>query len=293
MEIYQLRTFVMVARFANVTQAANALHLTQSTVSGHIKALEGALGVTLFMRTAAGVELTAFGHQVLSKAQQILSMSEELLADARLHAGNVSGQIRLGVVNDPETLGLGDIMNGMREQYPDITVVIQQGLSGWALNEVKSAQRDAGFYIGELNDPEVRMVPVREIGYCIAGPIAWREQVETEGWAAIGRLPWIWVPPLGSYPGLVTELLARHGVTPNKVVETDREAITHNLVSAGVGLCLLREERARAALTEGKIFVWEEGRTSANLSFIYLAAREKDPLIQALLTVVKKSSQLL
>lgn len=290
MEIYQLRTFVTVSRFANVTQAAHALHLTQSTVSGHIKALEGELGVSLFLRAATGVELTAFGHQVLGKAQQLLALADEVLADARLHAGNVSGQIRLAVVNDPETLGLGEIMNGMRLQYPDVTVMLRQGLSGWALNEIKSGQRDAGFYIGEIHDPQVRAVPIRDIRYFIAGPVGWREQVEAEGWAAIGTLPWIWVPPLGSYPHLVTDLLARHGVAPRKVVETDREAIIQDLVGAGVGLCLLREQRARVAANQGKVFVWEEGSTSATLSFIYLAAREKDPLIQALLAVVRTCS---
>lgn len=290
MEIYQLRTFVTVSRFANVTQASHALHLTQSTVSGHIKALESELGVALFMRAATGVELTVFGKQVLAKAQQILALADEVLSDARLHAGNVSGQIRLAVVNDPETLGLGEIMNGMRLQYPNVTVVLRQGLSGWALNEIKSGQRDAGFYIGEIQDPEVRAIPIRDIRYFIAGPLAWREQVQAEGWGAIGKLPWIWVAPLGSYPGLVMQLLARHGVTPHKVVETDREAIVQDLATAGVGLCLLREERARLAANEGRIFVWEEGSTSATLSFIFLAAREKDPLIQALLAVVRRCS---
>ena len=90
----------------------------------------------------------------------------------------------------------------------------------------------------------------------------------------------------------MTELLARHGVAPRKVVETDREAITQDLASAGVGLCLLREQRARLAEKDGRIFVWEEGATSAPLSFIYPAAREKDQLIQALLGVVRSASHL-
>jgi len=287
MEIYQLRTFITVARHANITAAANALHLTQSTVSGHIKALEGKLGVALFVRTAAGVELTGFGQQILDKAQHILNSSDELLAEARDYAGRISGQIRLAVINDAETLGLGEIMTGMRQQHPDITILIWHGLSGWAFNEVKNGQCDAGFFIGPIADPEIRSIPIREIPYCIVGPIAWREQVESGGWEAVGKLPWIWVPPLGSYPRLATELLARHGVKPNKVVETDREATTQSLVSAGVGLCLLREDRARAACADGKIFIWESGKTNADLSFIYLAARQKDPTIQALLAAVE------
>jgi len=292
MELYQLRTFVTVARLEHVTRAATALHLTQPTVSGHIKALEGELGVALFVRSAGGVELTAFGRQVLEKAHCILALSDELAADARLHVGKICGQVTLAVINDPETYGLGTIMNAMREQYPNVTVEIRHGLSGWALDEVKSARRDAGFYIGRINDPDLRVIPVREVRYCIVGPIGWRDEVESDKWAAIGRLPWIWVPPIGSYPHLVTELLARHGVTPNRVIETDREAIIQNLVSAGVGLCLLREERARAALESGKVFVWEEGRIAAPLSFMFLVSRARDPLIQALGEVVERCSSM-
>lgn len=289
MEIYQLRTFVTVARHGNITQAASTLHLTQSTVSGHIKALEADLGIALFVRTAAGVELTGFGRHMLQKAQELLAKAEEILGDARNVAGKLSGPIRLCVINDAETLNLAAIMTGMRDQYPDVTVVMRHGLSGWALNEVKNAQCDAGFFIGEVAEPEVKAIKLKQIDYCIVGPLAWRDQVESAGWSTIGSLPWIWVSPLGSYPRLVTELLSRHGIKPLKVVETDREATLQSLVAAGVGLSLLRVDRARSAACEGKLFIWDEGKTSANLSLIYLATRERDPLIQALVSVVRQN----
>lgn len=287
MEIYQLRSFITVARHANITQAARILNLTQSTVSGHIKALEAEMGLRLFVRTSVGVELTEIGRHMLGKAQQVLFQSDELLAEARSYSSKVSGHLSLAVINDAETLGLGDIMTGMRGQYPDITTQIRHGLSGWALSEVKNRHCDAGFFIGEVTDPDMRVVPIREIHYCIVGPIDWRDQVESGGWSAVAKLPWVWVPALGSYPRLVTELLAQHGIVPIKSVESDREATTQSLVSSKMGLCILREERARAALPEGKVFIWEGGKTSAPLSFIFLASRENDPLIRALLRVVR------
>ncbi|RZL94273.1 MAG: LysR family transcriptional regulator [Variovorax sp.] len=286
MEIYQLRTFSTVARCGNITRAASQLCLTQSTISGQIKALEAELGICLFVRRAGGVEITPLGERLLSKAQALLAIADELLSEAHAHAGRIGGHLQLATINDAETLGLGKFMTRMRDHCPDVTVLMRHGLSGWALSEVKNGQCDAGFFIGPVTDPEVRALPIREIRYCIAAPIGWRAQVEAEGWAAMGRLPWLWVPALGSYPGLVTALLAKHGVTPVKVVETDREATTLALVSAGVGLCLLSEERARPAALEGKIYLWDEGRTQADLSLIYLASREKDPLIQALVSVI-------
>lgn len=283
MELYQLRTFVAIAQAGNVTQAAGALHVTQSTASGHLKGLESELGAALFVRSAGGVQLTEFGRQTLAKAQVVLNAADELLATARLQGG----QLRLAVVNEAETLGLGAIMYGLRTNYPQVNVSIDHGLSGWALAEVKASRHDAGFYMGKLDDMEVRDLRIRMVRYCIAGPIAWREKVLAERWKAVGDLPWIWVPPMGSYPRLVTELLARHGVRPNKVIETDRESTTRNLASAGVGLCLLREELAQQMVRQGDIFIWDEGRTEAPLSIIYLADREEEPIIQALLNVVR------
>ncbi len=291
MEIYQLRTFSAVARCESITRAAGQLCLTQSTVSGQIRALEAELGISLFMRRAGGMEITPLGRQMLEKARAVLAAADALLAEAREHAGQIAGQIQLAVINDAETLGLVKITPRMREKYPDLTVLIRHGLSGWALGEVRNGHSDAGFFIGPVTDSEVRALPVRQIRYCIAAPIGWQAELESDGWAAVGRLPWLWVPPLGSYPGLVTTLLARHGVTPHRVVESDREATTLALVSAGVGLCLLSDERSQAAALEGRIYLWEEGRTSADLSLIYLASRHKDPLIQALISVVSRVSE--
>lgn len=278
-----VKNFLAIARIRNITQAAAALHITQSTASGHLKSLEQELGTPLFTRTASGVELTGFGELAIAAAQTAVSASESLATAAKLHAGQVSGDLRIAAINDAETLGLGTLMSRMRAGYPLISVAIAHGLSGWALGEVKAERRDAGFYIGELHEALIRSVPIRKIRFCIAVPRQWQERVSSEKWSAIGTLPWLWVPALGSYPRLVTSLLASHGVTPTKVVETDREATLENLVEAGVGLALLREEKVRSRVNDGKIFLWEEGRIEALLSIFYLASRESDPKIQALL----------
>ena len=64
MELYQLRTFAAVAEESHLTRAAERLHLSQPAVSGHIKALEGELGVRLFDRAPTGMELTSGRRRV-------------------------------------------------------------------------------------------------------------------------------------------------------------------------------------------------------------------------------------
>ena len=62
MEIYQLRTFLAVARLGHLTRAAEQLHLTQPAVSKQVKALEQELGVLLFERQPTGMVLTSEGR---------------------------------------------------------------------------------------------------------------------------------------------------------------------------------------------------------------------------------------
>jgi LysR family glycine cleavage system transcriptional activator len=72
-----LRAFEASASALSFTEAAQALHMTQSAVSQQIKALESALGRPLFMRRARGLELTAAGRSYLPTVQAAFAMLEE------------------------------------------------------------------------------------------------------------------------------------------------------------------------------------------------------------------------
>lgn len=68
MTLTQLEIFSRVAELAGFTSAATCLGITQSAVSHAIKSLEQKLGVELFRRHQAQVELTDIGSQLLLRA---------------------------------------------------------------------------------------------------------------------------------------------------------------------------------------------------------------------------------
>lgn len=74
--------FEAAARLANFTRAASELNVTQAAVSKQIKALEGFLGVRLFVRANRGIVLTPQGkrllHAVMSGLDHIASIVDEL-----------------------------------------------------------------------------------------------------------------------------------------------------------------------------------------------------------------------
>jgi DNA-binding transcriptional LysR family regulator len=76
-----LQTFLTVAEAGQISEAARRLHLSQPTVTGHIRRLEANLETTLFIRSANGVSLTARGARLRDGAQDIFAELEEMLRE--------------------------------------------------------------------------------------------------------------------------------------------------------------------------------------------------------------------
>ena len=73
-----LRYFWMVAKTGSIADASKHLHLTPQTISGQLGQLENQLGKALFSRVGRGLELTESGRLVLSYAEEIFSLGNEL-----------------------------------------------------------------------------------------------------------------------------------------------------------------------------------------------------------------------
>jgi DNA-binding transcriptional LysR family regulator len=73
-QIHQLEAFVETAIRGSVHQAARALHVTQPALTSRLHKLEEGLGVPLFVRTSAGMDLTPLGQSFLPYAQDVLRM---------------------------------------------------------------------------------------------------------------------------------------------------------------------------------------------------------------------------
>ncbi|MBL8528000.1 MAG: LysR family transcriptional regulator [Burkholderiales bacterium] len=288
MELYQLRTFAAVAEFGHVTRAAEKVHISQPAVSAQIKALEEELGLPLFDRTPTGMVLTAPGKRLLALAERVLSAAQELMAEARSLAGAVAGRLRLGTVSDPESIRLGEFLSRAVELYPLLELDVHHQVSGAAFESVRSGELDASFYFGNLTHPAVASLALHEIAYRVAAPAAWKDQVERATWGELAALPWILTAPISSHHGLVRELFLQHGVEPLSVVQADNETVIENLIVSGLGLSLLREDLAHAREKTRELIVLNSARLTTMLQFIYLAGREQEPAIAALLFAVRE-----
>lgn len=95
MDTQLLKAFVTVAGLENLTQSADLLAVSQPALTRQIQRLEEVLGGALFVRGRNGMELTAFGHQMLPEAQQALLHAERLTRSAREYREQVADTLRI------------------------------------------------------------------------------------------------------------------------------------------------------------------------------------------------------
>ncbi|WP_024510915.1 LysR family transcriptional regulator [Bradyrhizobium sp. ARR65] len=122
-----LKAFVAVADHRSFTRAATSLNRTQSAVSMQIKRLEDRLGVELFQRTKANVDLTPAGEGLLGYARRILLLNDEAVGRLREH--KVEGVVRLGVMDDYGTFIVPPLLASFIASYPLIHVEMETGLT--------------------------------------------------------------------------------------------------------------------------------------------------------------------
>ena len=292
MELYQLRSFVAVAEAGHLTRASERLHVSQPAVSAQIKALEDELELALFERTSSGMVLTSAGHRLLADAEKVLAAAQVMRNEAKALKGEIAGKVRVGTTSDPAFIRVGEFLNTTVERYPLLQVELHQEVTGAAFAKVHDGELDASFYYGEIEHPSVEGMRLRESTYRVAAPAAWRERVVDADWSAIAAQPWVITPSISTHHKLVRALFDRQGKEPRELVEADQESVIANLVVSGVGLSLIREDLALKKVAADEMCLWRDVRLETNLWFIYLHTRKDDPVILALLSVLRDIWQL-
>ena len=102
MELSFLQDFVVLAETQKFSAAAQKLHISQSTLSRHIQALEAELGCVLFHRTTRDMELSAYGTLYLPYARKILHTANTAELRLRDYSARQEKTVQIGVVHNPD-----------------------------------------------------------------------------------------------------------------------------------------------------------------------------------------------
>lgn len=151
MEIKYFNEFVELSRIGSYTVAARKLHISQSVLSKHIKAMEDELGVPLFARRKSGIELSEFGLLLLPYANQIISIRENYEEAILTQITPDGGYLKIATIPSVNQLGITELIAGFSIGNPNLSVNIMEEESSYLLECLLRQEVDLAFARGAGN----------------------------------------------------------------------------------------------------------------------------------------------
>lgn len=156
--IDKLEMFIALAQARHFSRAADAVGVTQPTLSAAIKALEAELGVLLVQRGSRFGGLTPEGKRVLDWARRIVGDARTMKEEMRAARSGLSGDLRLAVI--PTALSaVSELTAALARAHPNVRFTILSAPSTEILAMLDDLRVDAGVTYLD-NEPLGRVVTV-------------------------------------------------------------------------------------------------------------------------------------
>ena len=160
LELRVLNYFLAVAREESISGAANALHLSQPTLSRQLKDMEDELGKQLFIRGSKRIELTDEGRILKKRAEEIIALVEKTENEISVSDEHISGDIFIGA---GETVGVRRLTKAakrVRDSYPDIHFHIISGDRSDVVERLDSGLVDFGLVFGSVDETKYESINI-------------------------------------------------------------------------------------------------------------------------------------
>ena len=242
MDDAQLSTFLDLVETRSFHRTAERLGVTQSTVSGRIRALEAAAGAVLFTRGRAGARLTTEGLRFAPHARALVRGWEEARRAAQ-GAGPVALTVRVGIQHDLAGARLGDWLAAFRRALPDAGFYIELDYSTQMCADVGAGRLDFAVLFTPVADPDLHTETL--------GTLAYR-MVSTEAGRLADVDPGRYI--LGNYaPAFAAAHRAALPALSEATVALGQNAAVAGLLAALGGTAYLTEETAAALEAAGTV----------------------------------------
>jgi DNA-binding transcriptional LysR family regulator len=257
MDLHRLEIFVRVAEFKSFTLAAAALHLSQPTVSEHIRSLEEMAGAKLLDRLGRELRLTPAGEILHRYALKLLHLRDEAQQALAAYQGRLVGTVYVGASTIPGSYLLPRIIGAFRSKHPTIQVALRIGNTGAVGEMVLKGEAGLGLVGSLLPDKRLDFKEVYrdELTLAVFPTHPWAGRGEVELQELYGQ-PFI-VRERGSGTQMaVQQLLGAHGldfaqITPAAQMP-NTEAVRQS-IKAEVGIGILSRLAVAAELAYGDL----------------------------------------
>jgi LysR family nitrogen assimilation transcriptional regulator len=272
MDLRKIQYFFSVIEHGNLSSAAQALRVSQPTLSRQIQAIEEQFQTPLFIRGGRGMMLTEAGKQLHEGLQSIERQLRLLKTDVAAVSLEPSGEVAFGIPPSPRGLIAVPLMKSFNAAYPRIVVRVIEETSGQLRDLVANGVLDLA--ITNTHEPSHGIVS-QQLGrerMLLVGPSSAKLSMRKETpIRTLAGLPLILTMRPNSLRLTVETGLGLHGLQPKVRFEANTLPLMTDLVMAGLGYTVLPACGVRHLVKQGQL----SASPLADLFITWLVARPK------------------
>jgi DNA-binding transcriptional LysR family regulator len=257
LDLTKLQTFLHVAQSMSFSGAAAQLHLTQPTISHHIKMLERDLGVELFDRSGGGLRLTEAGSLLLPRARKLVREAVEIQQMMESLEDRIVGQLRIACSTTTGKYILPQFAARFHERHPGVGVSVLRCTAAHVVSRLFKEEADLGVvsYDACGDGMECQEFFDDHIILIVSPNHSWasRQYVDPSDLLEIPVI--IREPTSGTRRAMLAEL-GKHGITlddMNISLEIGNAEAIVKTVEAGFGVSFVSRLAAAWALDKGTV----------------------------------------
>lgn len=156
-DLLRIETFLHAAENLSFSEAARVLHLTQPTVSHHIKKLETELGVSLFERGGSEIRMTEAGRLLLPWARKMMRDAVEMQEMMESLQKGIAGSLRIACSTTAGKYILPQLAARFSKRHPKINVSILRCTAEHIVENLLDGEADLGVISYEVQDREMEL----------------------------------------------------------------------------------------------------------------------------------------
>ena len=235
----QLRSLMEVVELGSFTAAAKRLHLTQPAISQQIRELEHRCGLQLVERIGRRAFATPAGRELIVHGRRIMADAEHALAAVRQHKKGTAGRVHIGAGPTALVYLLPPALRKLREEYPDIEIVVTSRTTQRISEGLLSNIVDIGFTALPVEADGLDVVPVRTDPMVAILPATEPAIPDRLTPADVARRTLILEYQRVPHRNLSRAWLQAGGVPVRPALEFDSIEAIKNAVSAGLGIAIV------------------------------------------------------
>lgn len=214
LDLRLVELFCCVYEKGSIAESSNCLHLSQSTISFHLRQLEKSIGLKLFYKKGRKLYPTSNAHMLYPYAKKLLELKLSMLEEIRLMTGTYKGYIKIGASSIPGTYLLPEFVSQYLERNPNTHIELLVEDSGLVLKRVQSGDVDLGFVGFNYSETDLEVVEVWDDRVVFVGGKGIKENLTLE---ELVKLPFILREPASGTRRFMEEYLKSYRISPRSL----------------------------------------------------------------------------